>query len=36
MKISLGKRKLIERTFGWAKLDRPLRQGKLRGLARGD
>ena len=36
MKISLNKRKLIERTFGWAKLDRPLRQVKLRGLARVD
>ncbi len=36
MSVSQGKRKLIERTFGWAKLDRPLRQVKLRGLARVD
>ena len=34
--ISQRKRKLIERVFGWAKLDRPLRQGKLRGLKRVD
>ena len=34
--ISQKKRKLIERVFGWAKLDRPLRQVKLRGLARVD
>jgi len=30
--ISQRKRKLIERVFGWSKLDRPLRQIKLRGL----
>ena len=36
MTISQTKRKLIERTFGWAKLDRGLRQVKLRGLARVD
>ena len=34
--ISQRKRKLIERVFGWAKLDRPLQQMKLRGLARVD
>lgn len=34
--ISQRKRKLIERVFGWAKLDRPLRQIKLRGLRRVD
>jgi transposase len=34
--ISQRKRKLIERVFGWSKLDRPLRQIKLRGLARVD
>jgi transposase len=34
--ISQRKRKLIERVFGWSKLDRPLRQVKLRGLARVD
>ena len=34
--ISQKKRKLIERVFGWSKLDRPLRQTKLRGLARVD
>jgi transposase len=34
--ISQRKRKLIERVFGWSKLDRPLRQMKLRGLARVD
>jgi hypothetical protein len=33
--ISQRKRKLIERVFGWSKLDRPLRQIKLRGLLRG-
>ena len=33
---SQGKRKLIERVFGWSKLDRPLRQVKLRGLKRVD
>ena len=31
-----GQRKLIERVFGWSKLDRPLRQVKLRGLDRVD
>ena len=34
--ISQCKRKLIERVFGWSKLDRPLRQVKLRGLDRVD
>jgi hypothetical protein len=34
--ISQNKRKLIERLFGWAKLDRGLRQVKLRGLERVD
>jgi hypothetical protein len=33
---SQQKRKLIERVFGWSKLDRPLRQMKLRGLKRVD
>ncbi len=34
--ISQRKRRLIERVFGWAKLDRPLQQIKLRGLKRVD
>jgi transposase len=34
--ISQQKRKLIERVFGWSKLTGPLRQVKLRGLARVD
>ncbi len=34
--ISHNKRKLIERSFGWSKSDRPLRQIKLRGLTRVD
>jgi len=34
--ISQQRRKLIERAFGWGKLDRCLRQTKLRGLARVD
>jgi hypothetical protein len=34
--ISQRKRKLIERVFGWSKLDRSLRQVKLRGLKRVD
>ena len=34
--ISQNKRKLVERVFGWAKLDRALRQVKLRGLQRVD
>ncbi len=34
--VSQRKRKLIERVFGWGKLDRPLRQMKLRGLKRVD
>ena len=34
--ISQRKRKLIERVFGWGKLDRPLKQIKLRGLQRVD
>ena len=32
--ISQRKRKLVEKVFGWAKLDRGLRQVKLRGLRR--
>ena len=34
--ISLHKRKLVEKVFGWMKLDRALRQVKLRGLKRVD
>jgi len=34
--ISRRKRKLVEKVFGWAKLDRGLRQVKLRGLRRVD
>jgi transposase len=34
--ISQRKRKLIERVFGWSKLDGPVRQIKLRGLERVD
>ena len=34
--ISQQKRKLIERVFGWSKLDRMLRQVKVRGLERVD
>jgi len=34
--ISQRKRKLIERVFGWSKLNRPLRQVKLRGIKRVD
>jgi transposase len=34
--ISQQKRRLIERVFGWAKLDRQLQQIKLRGLGRVD
>jgi hypothetical protein len=34
--ISQRQRKLIERVFGWSKLDRGLRQVKLRGLDRVD
>lgn len=34
--ISQNKRKLIEKAFGWSKLDRALRQVKVRGLARVD
>jgi transposase len=34
--ISRRKRKLIERVFGWSKLDGPMRQVKLRGLDRVD
>ena len=34
--ISQKKRKLVERVFGWSKLDGPLRQVKLRGLKRVD
>lgn len=32
--VSQRKRKLVERVFGWAKLDRVLRQVKLRGLGK--
>lgn len=32
--ISQRKRKLVEKVFGWSKLDRVLRQVKLRGLAK--
>jgi transposase len=35
-RISQQKRKLVEKVFGWAKLDRALRQVKLRGLRRVD
>ena len=35
-RISQRKRKLVEKVFGWAKLDRALRQAKLRGLKRVD
>jgi len=34
--VSQRKRKLVEKVFGWAKLDRALRQVKLRGLKRVD
>jgi len=34
--VNQRKRKLIERVFGWSKLDRGLRQVKLRGLKRVD
>lgn len=34
--ISQRKRKLVERIFGWSKLDRMMRQVKVRGLARVD
>ena len=34
--MSQRRRKLIERVFGWSKLNRPLRQVKLRGLKRVD
>jgi transposase len=34
--VSQRERKLIERVFGWSKLDRPARQVKLRGLDRVD
>ena len=34
--ISQNKRKLVDKVFGWAKLDRALRQVKLRGLRRVD
>jgi len=36
MAISQSKRKLVEKVFGWAKLDRSIRQVKLRGLRRVD
>src|ERR1039458_666952 len=35
-RVSQRRRKLIERVFGWSKLNRPLRQVKLRGLERVD
>jgi len=35
-RVSQRRRKLIERVFGWSKLDRALRQVKLRGLKRVD
>ena len=34
--VSQRKRKLVEKVFGWAKLDRALRQVKLRGLKKVD
>ena len=34
MALHVSKRKLIERVFGWSKLDRSLRQVKLCGLDR--
>jgi transposase len=34
--VSQRKRKLVEKVFGWAKLDRAIRQVKLRGLRRVD
>jgi IS5 family transposase len=34
--ISQRKRKLVEKVFGWAKLDRAMRQVKLRGLGKVD
>jgi transposase len=34
--LSQRKRKLVEKVFGWAKLDRAIRQVKLRGLPRVD
>lgn len=36
MELSQKKRKLVEKSFGWMKQDRPLRQVKLRGLKRVD
>jgi transposase len=33
-KVSQRKRKLVEKVFGWSKLDRVLRQVKVRGLAK--
>jgi hypothetical protein len=33
-RISQQRRKLVEKVFGWSKLDRVLRQVKLRGKAR--
>ena len=35
-RMSQNKRKVIERVFGWGKMDRPLRQLKLPGLQRVD
>jgi transposase len=35
-RISQKKRKLVEKVFGWSKLDRVLRQVKLRGLSKVD
>ena len=34
--VSQSKRKLVEKVFGWAKLDRSIRQVKARGLRRVD
>ena len=33
-RISQQKRKLVEKVFGWSKLDRVLRQVKVRGLGK--
>ena len=35
-RVSQQKRKLVEKVFGWCKLDRVLRQVKLRGLRKVD
>ncbi|MGB9408348.1 MAG: IS5 family transposase [Terracidiphilus sp.] len=36
MELSQKKRKLVEKSFGWMKQDRPMRQVKLRGLRKVD